>query len=235
VRRDDELRVALDQVEQEREQPELVLRGQGRLGLVQEIQPAGHEPAPEQIEKCLPVGARVRVPPVAALHVAQRRSRRAGREPLRVAGAVAVLVIEVEQPLLELLALDGEAALEAEEVLGAQEKASVGALRPGEPQRRRQQTLSSERAVSRYLGRSDGRKARRCGDPLEQRGLPRPVLPHEAGHAGRQIERRQGLDGRDGEGKRRVAGGGRALQADTQEVGHRLLMARHRWRVNAEA
>src|SRR2546421_3243500 len=80
VRRDDELRVALDQIEQDREQAELVLRGEGGLGLVQQIEPAWHEASLEQIEERLPMRAPVRIPSVAALHVAERRARRTDRK-----------------------------------------------------------------------------------------------------------------------------------------------------------
>src|SRR5437867_3743375 len=102
VRRDDELRVALDQIEQDGEQAELVLRGQRSLGLVQQVQAAGYEPTLKQIEERLPVRARVRIPSVAALHVAERRVHWTGGETLGVTRAVAIFIIEVEQALLEL-------------------------------------------------------------------------------------------------------------------------------------
>src|SRR5216110_3500106 len=132
VRRDDELRAALDELEQDRQQSELVLRRERGLRLVQQVQAAWHEPALKQIEERLPVRARVRIAPVAALHVAERGAHRTGGETLGVARTVAVLVVEVEQPLLELLAFDGEPALKSEKVLGPQEEPPVGALRPGE-------------------------------------------------------------------------------------------------------
>src|SRR5204863_4223371 len=84
VRRDDELRVALDQIEQDGEQAELVLRGERSLGLVQQVQAAGYEPTLKQIEERLPVRARVRIPSVAALHVAERRVHWTGGETLGV-------------------------------------------------------------------------------------------------------------------------------------------------------
>jgi len=170
----------------------------------------------------LPVRARVRIAPVAALHVAERRAHRTGGETLGVARTVAVLVVEVEQPLLELLAFDGEPALKSEKVLGPQEEPPVGALRPGEPQRSCETPLRLERAVPHDLGRPNSRQGGSRGDPLEQGGLPRAVLTHEARHACRQVERRQRTNRRHGERERRLARGrGRArLQADGEEVGH---------------
>src|SRR2546430_6583162 len=88
VRRDDELRVALDQIEQDGEQAELVLRGQRSLGLVQQVQAAGYEPALKQIEERLPVRARVRIPSVAALHVADRKSTRLNSSHSQISYAV---------------------------------------------------------------------------------------------------------------------------------------------------
>src|SRR5437016_655957 len=141
-------------------------------------------------------------------------------ETLGVTRAVAIFIIEVEQALLELLALHGEPPLEAEEIFGPQEEPPVSALRPGEPQGFGEPVLCLERTVPPNLRRSHGRQGGGRSDPLEQRRLPRAILPHETGHARREVERRHGSNGRHGKRERRLARGRALLQADREKMGH---------------
>src|ERR1051325_2165245 len=234
VRRDDELR-ARGPLEQQRQQPELVLGRQRCLGFVQQVQAVRHEPTLEQVEEGLPVRPRIRVTPVATLHVPERRAHRTGGEAFRVGRAIAVRDVDLREPLLELPPLGGEPALEPEEILGAEEEPAMRSLRPPEPQRGGESSLRRERAVPPDLGGPNGGEVGGGSHPLEQRGFPRAVLANEERDAGGEGERRQRPDRRDGKGEIHLAGGGRPLQAHPQE----LRRLRHRYpaacRLNSSA
>src|SRR5438552_3728038 len=137
--------------------------------------------------------------------------------------------------ILQLPPLGGEPMLEAEEILGAEEETPMGALRPVELEPCGQQSLCRERAVAADLGGPDRGKVGGRGQPLEQRGFPRPVLAHEERHAGGEVEWRQRPDGGDGEREILLTGGRRSLQAHSQQLclpGHRYPAAR---RLNSSA
>ena len=187
---DDELCVLGDHVRDHRHQRELALRAERRLRLVQQVEPARDEPRLEEAEEALTMRVRVEVNPVATLHVGERRPRGTHRQPLRERGPVGVLVLELVDPRQQLASHHRQPLCEAEEVLRPQEEAARGPAAPHEPQCIAQHPLRAKGRVRVEVGAPDYRQPRRRRDPLQQRRLPRAVLPDEEGHRARQLEGR---------------------------------------------
>lgn len=102
MRRYDELRVLPEHVLEHRNKPQLTLRREWGLRLVEQVQPTRNESRLEQLEKALSVRVRVEVNPVPTFHVGQRCGGRTGCQPASPVGPVRVLILDVAKTLLEL-------------------------------------------------------------------------------------------------------------------------------------
>ncbi|CAA9332945.1 MAG: hypothetical protein AVDCRST_MAG11-2561 [uncultured Gemmatimonadaceae bacterium] len=223
---DHELRALVDEVAEHRQEAELALRRERRLGLVEQVEAARHETRPEEPEEALPVRVGVEVDAVAPLHVAERRAERPLRQAERVRGPVVARVVGLER---RELGEHGRAHLReplrvAEEVLGAQEEAArrAGAA-PGEPHAPGEGARARERRVGGQVVAPDRRQPRGGRDRLEPRRLARPVLADEAGDRRAEGDRARGAHRRNGERVGRGGAGAGRGEGDGEEHGGRPL------------
>ncbi|MGI9190318.1 MAG: hypothetical protein ACR2F9_09280, partial [Longimicrobiaceae bacterium] len=76
--------------------------GEDAVSFFSDLLPARHEAVSEELEERLAVRAGVQVPPVAPLHVGERRPHRPLRERTRIGGVLVVLLADLRQPLVQL-------------------------------------------------------------------------------------------------------------------------------------
>ena len=205
MRRDDELRVLRDHVRDHRHQPELALGAQRRLRLVQQVEPARNEPRLEEPQEALAVrvGVEVHAVPLAPSPPAT------GAPDPSPAPSPRRIDPRTRPPAPPGAA--GTRSASADSRFAKPKKSSARRKNPRFVRRdhtSRSASASSplrvERGVGVQVGAADRREPRRRRDRLQQRRLPRAVLPDEEGHRAGQRQRVQRPDHRDRERERAV-------------------------------
>ena len=210
---------------QQVQQCELASGREGHLGLVEEIEAAGHQPRMEEGQELLAVGAGIGVVAVARPQCARRAcvgsedaGELAGLEVRTLPSHPCRLGLEARHLLAHLLH-------EAEEVLGAQEEAPGRLPAPLEAHGPRQGAHGVEGlvAIERHAPHRDA--PARNGQRLEEGALAGAVLSHEEGDGAPEAQRAERLQGRYAEGERgaRVRVGGGDLHRAQGKPAGRLL------------